>query len=198
MCGITPIHLPAKESPPCDVKHFDVIAIQFNKINYIHQPLASQVHPWWLTVNFGNHIIEPVCFYQTPMKATNITIEYIASLVWTQAPPWASPTCPFSPRCPGQPRLQRAQLVQDVHADANNGKDKDNCPWWGSSERVQMPRPPWYCYRWWYAIYSVHAMLMALLLMPYIVDGGTNFWNFLMILLLAPFPSLIRQNENCF
>ena len=53
VCGITLIHLPAKESLPCDMKYFDIIAIQFNKINYIHQPLASQVHPWWLTMNFG-------------------------------------------------------------------------------------------------------------------------------------------------
>ena len=31
-------------------------------------------------MNFGKQMIEPVHFRQTPMKATNITIEYIASL----------------------------------------------------------------------------------------------------------------------
>ena len=46
-----------RESPPCDVKHFAVITIQFNWINFTHQPLASQVHlmvanhePWQNTV----------------------------------------------------------------------------------------------------------------------------------------------------
>ena len=57
-----------------------------------------------------------------------------------------------------------------------------------------MPRPLWYCYRWWYAIDSVHAMTMAPLLMPYIyicpadainiyVYASWNYWDLLDIVI---------------
>ena len=129
MCG-THQSTCQKESPPCDVKQSHVNSIEFNSINCIQQPLASQVHSWWPTMselgkyickNIGKHMIGPVCLCQTPMKATNIIIEYIASLVWTQAPPWAFPRCHSNPAAQAnqgsrEPSLCRMYMQMQIMA----------------------------------------------------------------------------------
>ena len=51
VCGTTPIHLPAKERPPCDVKHS---VVNLNQLSQLHTSTTSkQIHSWWLIVNTG-------------------------------------------------------------------------------------------------------------------------------------------------
>ena len=64
MCN-TPIHLPERE-PPCDVKQFNVNSIQFNSINCKQQPIASQVHLWWPTMNIGKTQYRASSFMPNP------------------------------------------------------------------------------------------------------------------------------------